>query len=76
MAKTTKYTRINMSGTYRVPNNEAGHFEIKSDEKGNFGIWAPFINRLGAYEDLFGERQIESLSREQRDKLEKFIRTL
>ena len=54
MAKTTKYTRINMSGTYRVPNNEAGHFEIKSDEKGNFGIWAPFINRLGAYEDLFG----------------------
>lgn len=76
VAYTTKYTRINPGGTYRVPHNEAGHFEIKNEKNGTYGIWAPFINRLGMYEDLFGERQIESLNKEQKDRLAAYIRTL
>lgn len=76
MAKTTKYTRINPSGTYRIPDNEAAGFRIDEAPRGGYAMQAPFINRLGMYEDLFGERQIESLNREQRDKLEGFIRTL
>lgn len=71
-----RYTRINGTDTYRIPHNEAGHFEIKSGKDGTYAIWAPFVNRLGMCEDVFGDRQIENLNREQRNKLAAFIKTL
>lgn len=76
MAKTTKYTRINPSGTYRIPDNEAAGFRIDDAPRGGYAMQAPFINRLGMYEDLFGTHQIENLNREQRDKLAALIKTL
>ena len=76
MEKTTKYTRINPDGTYRVPEHEIDYFEVKQAPRGGRALWATFINRLGLYEDLFGVHQIENLNREQRNKLAAFIKTL
>ena len=76
MAKTTKYTRINPNGTYHVPENEIDYLEVKQAPRGGRAIWATFINRLGLYEDLFGDKQIENLSREQRNRLAAYIKTL
>lgn len=77
MANTAKYTRINPNGTsYHIPEHEVDYFEVKQATRGGRAIWATFINRLGMYEDLFGERQIETLNREQKDRLAAYIRTL
>lgn len=73
---TTRYTRINPTGTYHIPEQEIDYIEVKQAPRGTRAIWATFINRLGMYEDLFGERQIESLNKEQRDRLAAYIRTL
>lgn len=71
-----KYTRKNPSGTYHIPDNEAGGWRVECAPKGGYAIFAPFVDRLGMYEDLFGAKEIENLNREQRNRLAAFISAL
>lgn len=76
MTKTAKVYQKKTSGTYHIPDHEIDYFEVKQALCGGHALWAIFINRLGMYEDIFGDRQIEDLNREQRDKIAAVIRTV
>lgn len=71
-----KYTRRDPGGTYHIPAIEADGFRVTSGKVIDFAIHGPFVDRLGLYEDLFEEKEIEKLNREQKDKLKAFIKAL